>query len=197
MYEIWKDIHGYEGHYQVSNLGRVRSLDRIVKYSNGRDHFAKGRIIKPGTCRGYRTAGLHVDGQTKKARISRLVAEHFVDNPHNYPHVNHKDENKENDCADNLEWCTPEYNNAYGTRVRRSHESAEKNQRQFVCVETLTIYRSESKCARELNLLQTGVNNVLKHRAKSHKGFHFMFLDEMYGEDLERLKEKGSDLRHA
>lgn len=106
MEEIWKDIEGYEGLYQVSNLGRVRNKhNKILRY----------RI---SNCGYYRYA-LCKDGKYKYLSIHRLVAEAFIPNPDNLPCVNHKDENKKNNFVDNLEWCTSAYNNIYGTRRKR------------------------------------------------------------------------------
>lgn len=102
--EVWKDIDGYDGKYQVSNLGKVRSI-------------GKNRIItlKPMTQKnGYLYVALWKDNKKKNKLIHRLVALAFVDNPNDYPEVNHKDENKENNEAKNLEWCEHLYNMNYG-----------------------------------------------------------------------------------
>lgn len=111
MEEVWKDINGYEGLYQVSNCGRIRSLDRYD--SMGR--FRKG-IIKADTHNGYgyRNVMLSKDGRSETLYVHRLVALAFIPNDNNLPQVNHKDENKENNHVDNLEWCTNEYNSNYG-----------------------------------------------------------------------------------
>lgn len=176
--EIWKDINGYEGWYQISSFGRVRSLNRVIIYSDGRKVNTKGKIIKQGNCKGYNTVWLHKNGEYKNYRVCRLVAFYFIDNPNKLPQVNHKDEDTYNDTVQNLEWCTMEYNNSYGSRILRSHASAEKNRREFFCHETGKKYRSIAKCARELGLLSTGINNVLKKRAHKHRGYHFSYTDE-------------------
>lgn len=121
MEEIWKDIPGYEGLYQVSNLGRVKSFDRYVEYDNGRGiHYHKGRFIKPSISPGgYRIIGLYKEKVRRSAKVSRLVAEAFIPNPDNLPIVNHKDENKTNDTVENLEWCDIKYNTNYGTGIER------------------------------------------------------------------------------
>jgi hypothetical protein len=116
MKEIWKDINGYEGMYQISNLGRVKSLARIVERQNNHDLFVRERILTNGTyLNGYKYARLHRGGQTKNELIHRLVASAFIENKENLPFVNHKDETKDNNVINNLEWCTREYNMNYGT----------------------------------------------------------------------------------
>ena len=110
--EIFKDIKGYEGLYQVSNLGNVKSL--------GNDKAKKERILKTGkNIWGYLYVILRKNKKGKITYIHRLVANTFIPNVDNLPQVNHKDENKENNCADNLEWCNAKYNNTYGTAIQR------------------------------------------------------------------------------
>lgn len=114
--EIWKDILGYEGFYQVSSFGRVRSLDRY----DSRNYFRKGRILKLSADRkGYLRVGLHSNGKEKFYSVHRLVAEAFIHNPDNLPEVNHIDEDKTNNRVENLEFCDSKYNNNYGTRKDR------------------------------------------------------------------------------
>lgn len=113
--EIWKPIKGYEGLYEVSNFGRVRSLDHIVK-SKGGTRMVKGRIIQSRSkTNGYMRVNLWKDNVANTFLVHRLVAEAFLDNPNNYTEVNHKDENKQNNKDSNLEWCTHQYNMVYGT----------------------------------------------------------------------------------
>lgn len=112
MNEIWKDVKGFEGLYQVSNLGRVRSLDRRKN-----NHFFRGRILRqPKDKDGYCLVTLNDGKRSKMGRVHRLVALAFIPNPENLPEVNHIDENKENNRIDNLEWCTTKYNLTYGSR---------------------------------------------------------------------------------
>lgn len=113
--EIWKSIEGYEGLYEVSNLGRVRSLDKID--SLGRLH--RGKIKNTQVNFGYCVVMLFNKKRYKNFRIHRLVAKAFIPNPDNLPCVNHKDEDKTNNCVDNLEWCDHLYNNNYGTKKER------------------------------------------------------------------------------
>ena len=126
MQEIWKDIAGYEGYYQVSKLGRVRSLDRDIIYADGRHYHYKGKVLKFGNCKGYSFVNLYKESKKLNCRVCRLVAMHFIENPNNLLQVNHNDENIKNDRVDNLEWCDAKYNNSYGTHIKRTHETAEK-----------------------------------------------------------------------
>ncbi|UOL47443.1 hypothetical protein vBVpPvVp04M_00055 [Vibrio phage vB_Vp_PvVp04_M] len=100
--EEFRDISGYEGLYQISNFGRVRSVDRLVTYSNGTSRLHKGIIRKPSICE-YNMIVLSKNGKLKTKKISRLVASHFIENPHNLRVVNHIDGNKHNDKVENLE----------------------------------------------------------------------------------------------
>lgn len=113
--EVWKDIAGYEGLYQVSNKGNVRSLDRKVNFLHG-TKISRGKLLKPGAnAEGYLFVTLSKNNIVRPARINRLVASAFIPNPGNLPSVNHKDKNRKNNNVENLEWCTVEYNNRYSS----------------------------------------------------------------------------------
>ena len=116
MKEIWKDIKGYEGRYQISNLGNVKSLSYTKEtYQRGYKQVMmyKEKLLKPNN-ETYKMVALSKNGTTTHKLVHRLVAEAFIPNPNSYSYVNHKDENKHNNCADNLEWCTAKYNTNYG-----------------------------------------------------------------------------------
>ena len=106
MEEIWKDIEGYEGLYMVSSLGRVKSL--VGRYKNVT--ILKERYKKNG----YGSITLYKNKKPHTYLVHRLVAQAFIPNPNNLPQVNHKDENKQNNCVENLEWCDAKYNINYG-----------------------------------------------------------------------------------
>lgn len=115
MIEIWKDIPGYEGHYQVSNMGRIKSLERISVRNNGKSESAnyhiKERILNVQTqTQGYSQIVLSKNGDRKTFRVNVLVAKLFVENPFKKTYVNHIDGNKNNNRADNLEWVTAKEN---------------------------------------------------------------------------------------
>lgn len=112
MIEIWKPIANFEN-YEISNYGRVKSLNY--------NHANQERILVPEvTKKGYLRICLSKNNIKYKFRIHRLVAEAFIQNPDNLPQVNHKDEDKINNCVDNLEWCDNKYNNNYGTKIERA-----------------------------------------------------------------------------
>ena len=130
--EVWKDVVGYEGLYEVSNLGRVRSLSREVSHvEKGQKYIRDGRVLKYGHAHGrhykYLLVCLCKDKQRSMKRVHRLVAEAFIPNPDNLPMINHKDENPSNNRVDNLEWCTAKYNSNYGTARERMKETRKKN----------------------------------------------------------------------
>lgn len=122
MDEIWKDVPGYIGLYQVSNIGRVRSLPHTVRCYGGK-RTSPGRIRKLVDYRGYKRVHLSRGAERHIPFVHRLVAEAFVPNPDNLPIINHKDENPANNRASNLEWCTVQYNCRYGTARRRGAET--------------------------------------------------------------------------
>lgn len=118
MEEIWKDIKGYKGLYQVSNLGRIKSFHKYNKSNCRIISQAKGTL-------GYLTVCLHLRGKRRTANVHRLVAEAFLEKENGKDFVNHKDENKLNNKVSNLEWCTFEYNVNYGTaraRATKNHD---------------------------------------------------------------------------
>ena len=109
MEEEWKDITNFEGLYQVSNLGRVKSLPKVG--SGGHN----GIILSQSKDKdGYLLVYLYANRKKVACKVHRLVAKAFIPNPNNFPQVNHKDEIKDNNCFTNLEWCSPSYNNSYG-----------------------------------------------------------------------------------
>lgn len=124
MEEIWKGIPGYEGLYEASNFGAVRSKDRVIYENNGKARPLKGKVlIQSPNPKGYPGVGLSKNGKVDCYRTHRIIAELFVSNPFKNSEVNHLDENKTNNRADNLEWCTRLQNIHHGTGMLRKQIS--------------------------------------------------------------------------
>ena len=119
--EVWKDIKGYENLYQVSNLGRVKSLGRRVVGKNGYGYYFHERIKKASLMNhGYMIVDLCKNGENKKKYIHRLIAEYFIPNPENKPQINHKNGIRHDNRIENLEWCTPYENNKHMKEVLKT-----------------------------------------------------------------------------
>ena len=170
--EYWRPVVGYEGLYEVSNWGRVKSLDTYRKGINGSVRFCKERILKQGKDKfGYLYVDLYKNNIKKKYKVHRLVAEAFLDNPDNLPCVNHKDENKQNNIVSNLEWCNYSYNNSYGTRNEKVSKKLSKIVLQYTLDgQFVREWPSTMECGRnEYN--QGHVTLCCLGKQKTHKDF--------------------------
>lgn len=115
---MYKDVIGYEGEYQITESGVVRSLDRLCVDSLGRKRFRKGVVLSPDIAQnGYYRVTLASSGKKKQFYLHRLIAIHFMENPDNLPQINHKDGNKLNNSLDNLEWCTVQENTIHAYKL--------------------------------------------------------------------------------
>lgn len=160
--EVWKDIKDYEGHYQVSNQGRVKSLKRV-----------KEQILKPGRDKdGYLFVILYKNNKMKYCFIHRLVAQSFIPNPQNLPQVNHKNEDKTDNKVDNLEWCDSKYNNNYGTHIQRQAEKLSKPVLQYTKTgEFVREWKSTMDVKRNLGYSQSHISDCCNEKRKSANGF--------------------------
>lgn len=163
--EYWKDIVNYEN-YQVSNLGRVRSL-----YNNKGQYRIK--ILNPIIGNGYYRVRLFKNKKNKLYSVHRLVAEAFIHNPDNLPCINHKDENRLNNIVENLEFCTHKYNSNYGTAIKRTINKISKKVYQYTLDgELVKIYNSVKECE-QYNFKHSGISACCrgdKYR-KTYKGY--------------------------
>ena len=163
--EVWKDIEGFNGKYQVSDQGNVRTCD----------YYGKGinfNITKTITADGYELVGLN----KKLHYVHRLVAQAFIDNPLNLPQVNHKNEIKTDNRADNLEWCTLQYNIEYGTRTQRY-------QKPVIAITSdgeIERYSSVKEASKILGVTSGAISTALHGRAKTVKGRKLMFEHQFY-----------------
>ena len=120
--EEWRDIKGFEGKYQVSNTGKVKSLERMKWNGKGYQKIPEKILEGVDDGHGYLHVNLCKDGKETSCKVHRLIAQAFLPNPNNLPEVNHKDEDKTNNCVENLEWCSRSYNINYGTRNKKASE---------------------------------------------------------------------------
>lgn len=165
MVELWKGIDGYIGKYEVSNFGKVRSLN----YKNS--GFPRELTFEKNP-KGYYAVDLCKNGKRKKHSVARLVAAAFVENAHNLPEVNHKNEDKTNNRADNLEWCDRTYNNNYGTRIDRAAKANRKPISQYTKDGKLVAKWDGAKEAK--NALGISDGNIwlcCNHKRKTAGGF--------------------------
>lgn len=191
MEEIWKDIKGYEGLYQISNFGRVRSLERKVK---GRKYRRKFLSIQKNK-NGYQKVGLYNSPNHKSISIHRLVALNFIPNPHNKKCVNHKDGNKENNKVNNLEWVTHSENmkhaftkglnfvtkENHSNNIKRSIETNRRPVLRYGGNEKEAKYYSISEASRKNKVNGSDITQVCKEKKKSAGGYFWRYINK---EDL-------------
>ena len=166
--ETWKAIAGYEGIYEVSDLGRVRSLK-----------YGKEKILKPGKNQGgYLHVVLCKDGQSKTITVHRLVADAFVPNPNNLETINHKDEVKTNNTVTNLEWMSQKDNLNYGTRNKRVGEALSKQVQMFdkSTGELLATFPSLAEAERVTEINQGNISSCCNGKYKSAGGYKWRYI---------------------
>ena len=174
MNEVWKDIEGYEGLYQVSSLGRVRSMDRTVYSRDGWHRSLKGQLLKPLLNRGegrYAYVNLSKGHGYKSFLIHRLVLESFKPNPNPeiYTQCNHIDEDRFNNTVENLEWCTAKDNVNHGTRNERANKPLRKAVAMYTKDgELLKLFESTKDAERHTGIWSSSISCCCRNLPKFH-----------------------------
>lgn len=175
--EVWKPIQDFEDKYEVSNLGRVKSLN----YNNtGLPQLLK---LSPNH-NGYLQVALSRDNHRTMKLVHRLVAEAFIPNPNNLPQINHISEVKTENWVENLEWCDAHYNNNYGNHGQRSGQTRtgvygrNSTCKPVLCVETGIIYTGAYEAGKKLGINNSNINLVCRGIRKTAGGYHWQFVEE-------------------
>ena len=192
MKEIWKDLSGYEGYYQVSNKGNVRSLDRIVSNNNK----INGKIISHWISKeGYRRVNLYMGSKYRTFFIHRLVASHFIPNPLNKTYIDHIDTNPNNNCVSNLRWCTEKENSnntltikhkkdaskasswkANKTKIERGRKTAPKKVCQYdVNGRFMKEFESSTLASKETGISQSDISSCCLGKKRVSGGFFWAY----------------------
>ena len=174
LIEEWKDIPGYEGLYQASNLGRIKRILFVNNITTKKENkILKTRINKNNR----EQVMLYKNGKRKNKTVHRLVASAFLPNPNNYPEVNHIDGNSINNILTNLEWCTKKYNmkHAYDNNLTHMKEYNRKKSKPIIRNDGVK-YDNAYAAAKDLGVTVFAVRDVLKKRTHTCKGYKFNYL---------------------
>jgi hypothetical protein len=173
--EEWRAITGYEGFYEVSNLGRVRS---VCRYVNSRRCYRlmRGRILRQTNDKdGYKVVTLCKNNIKATARVHRLVAETFIGNPNNLPSINHKDENKANNNVENLEFCTVYYNNTYNNKCFRGGAKRRKRIVQLLDGVPVNEWVGVAHAGKTLGISQKNISSCLTGKRHLAGGYGWRY----------------------
>ena len=177
MREEWRPVVGYEGLYEVSNRGRVKSVERTVWNGRGYKIVAE-RILKPQKARDYLGVVLCKDGKVKRYLVHRLVATVFCENPEGYTEVNHINEIKSDNRAENLEWCSRSYNNTYNGRAKKIAEKKSKSVIGIDKISGLIVeFSSIREAERQIGIDKSHICACCKGKLNSCGGFYWMYDD--------------------
>lgn len=181
MNEIWKDVVGYEGLYQVSNLGRVKR----VRGRDSRGNLRNERVLKPRSIHGYMIAHLCKDGTPSNKAVHRLVAEAFLNNPNNLPEVNHIDGDKTNNLVSNLEWISSSDNSLHAFRLglRTANKTftgrvgnLHPRSKSVYCVELETLYDNARVASESVGCNETKIRDCCRGERLTCGGYHWRYV---------------------
>lgn len=171
--EIWKEIPGFNKEYYASNNGEILAVSRKVRFGHTFRWTEEKTLAQRDNGHGYKTVRIY----GKLFYVHRLVASAFIPNPNNLPQVNHKDENKSNNSAKNLEWCTVKYNVNYGTGKKRSYDSKYGSKYMVLNVDTGEIYQTPIEASRKTGIHNDGITKACSGAHKTAGGYRWRYLN--------------------
>lgn len=176
MQEIWKPIKNYEGLYEVSNLGRIKSLGKKLYNinKNAYNFYQYECIISPSTNKGYLQVNLSKNGISKCFKVHRLVAIAFIPNPKKYPQINHKNEIRNDNRVENLEWCDCKYNNNYGKRNIKISKKVAQYTKEGLFVNE---FKSCLEVEKQLGFSNGHISKCCLGKRKSAYGYCWRYID--------------------
>ena len=195
--EVWRDITGFEGCYAVSNMGRVKSLNRELPHKTHGVWHIRERVLKPGEIgnrngkQSYLAVMLHTGGgKMMPCRIHRLVAEAFIPNPDGKGQVNHIDGNKANNRVDNLEWCTSQENVDHAWKHGLCENVGRVNARPVVNEDTGQVFRSIKEAELVCHISPGAIQHCVGRKTKTAAGYRWRYLDEARADRPKKQKSE-------
>lgn len=204
--EVWKDIPGYEGFYQCSNMGRIKSLDRVIIVKRPQDRFErnlflKGKIIKVSMYGQYPICHLKRNSTSKVIKVHRVVCSIFHPNPYNLPEVNHINEIKTDNRADNLEWCTRVYNANWGSAIERTQ--SKRRGHPAICSPVsqydtsgnfISDYKSITEASKRTGILPENISDVCNFKRSTSAGGYIWIYSGDYATLQKILKRRNKPI---
>ena len=172
--EVWKDVVGYEGLYQVSNYGNVKR----IRFVNNKCSKPKELVIKKHIAwNGRIQVDLSKEGKHKRTTVHRLVANAFIPNPNNLPQINHIDGNPQNNMVENLEWCDGAYNmkHAYQNNLMPNTKAYNEKNKKPIVRSDGKLYECAYSAAKDMGVSVFSIRDVLKGRTHACKGYSFVY----------------------
>lgn len=175
---MWKDVVGYEGLYQVNEFGEVKSVRRTKSNNRGFQDVNERLLAQVPDRDGYLRVCLSKDGEHTPKLVSRLVAQAFISNPDGLPVVNHKDENKQNNHVENLEWCTVRYNTCYGNGLLKTAIKQGRAVLQIEDDQVIHEYYSTGRASKDTGIPQSNIYKTCTGERKSAGGYGWRFKND-------------------